>query len=359
MIFNADQPFRLPLLPPPLALESPALLRAVAAARIQVAELKGYLAAIPNPMLLLSPTLLRESVASSEIEDIHTTVESALQQSLFPVAEQRGADKEVLRYSEAIRWGAAQLPRLPIVSRLIVGVQRQLLGPKATDYRTTPNQIINSLTEQPIYTPPVAADLPALLSNWENYINTSDPAADPLLRCVVGHYQFEAIHPFGDGTGRTGRILMVLQLVQDELLSLPVLFISGYINQHRAAYYQLLLGVTARGEWEAYVLFMLRGFEQQARATKLLLLQVMEQLGEFRRRLRELPKRVPGELADHLFAFPVTTPVQAARELGFTYKTTSRYLNELATAGLVENKQVSRYQFFFNRPLLETLNKLR
>lgn len=358
MEFQARYPFALPFLPPPVALDSPLLLRAVAAARIELAELKGYSAAIPNPMLLLSPTLIRESVASSEIENIHTTVESALQQALFPAAEQRSADKEVLRYSEAIRWGAEQLQQLPLVSRVIVGIQRLLLGTTDAGYRATPNQIINSTTGEAIYTPPVANSIPELISNWEQYINTPDAAADPLLRCVVGHYQFEAIHPFGDGNGRTGRILMVLQLVQDELLTMPLLFISGYINRHRTDYYRLLLAVTTHGAWEAFILFMLRGFEEQARETKQTLLRVMEQLDGFRQRLRALPKRMPSELAEHVFAFPVTTPVQAARELDMTYKTTSRYLSELAAAGLLENKQVSRFQFYLNRPLLEVLNQL-
>ncbi len=357
MAFNPRQPFGLPSLPPPVSLDSPTLLRAIAAARIELAELKGYSAAVPNLLLLLSPTLLRESVASSEIENIHTTVESVLQQALFPDVERREADKEVLRYGEAVRWGTEQLPRLPLTARLLVGVQRRLLGPRATGYRTTPNQLVNSLTGEPIYTPPIATAVAPLLSNWEHYINTPAPEADPLLRCVIGHYQFEAIHPFGDGNGRTGRILMVLQLVQDELLSLPILFISGYINRHRTAYYELLLGVSARGEWEPFVLFMLRGFEQQARETKQTLLRVMEQLSAFRLRLRELPRRVPGQLADHLFAFPVTTPLQAARELGLTYKTASRHLSELAGAGLLENKPVSRYQFYVNRPLLELLSQ--
>lgn len=341
-----------------MALDSPVLLRAIAAARIELAELKGYSAAIPNPMLLLSPTLIRESVASSEIENIHTTVESVLQQALFPANERRNADKEVLRYSEAIRWGMTQLPTYPLVSRVIVGIQQLLLGTDAASYRATPNQIVNSATGQAIYTPPPAAQIPDLISNWEHYINTADATADPLLRCVVGHYQFEAIHPFGDGNGRTGRILMVLQLVQDGLLTMPILFISGYINRHRQDYYRLLLAVTMHGQWEAFILFMLRGFEEQARETKQTLLRVMEQLGAFRQLVRALPRRVPGELADHLFAFPVTTPMQAARELGMTYKTTSRYLGELAAAGLVENKQVSRFQFYLNRPLLELLNDL-
>lgn len=141
------------------------MLRAIAAARIELAELKGYSAAIPNPMLLLSPTLIRESVASSEIENIHTTVESVLQQALFPAVERRSADKEVLRYSEAIRWGAEQLPQLPLVSRLIVSIQQLLLGMTDAGYRATPNQLVNSTTGQAIYTLPAAGQIPNLMSN--------------------------------------------------------------------------------------------------------------------------------------------------------------------------------------------------
>ena len=164
MEFQARYPFQLPLLPPPVLPDSPVLLQAVAAARIELAELKGYSAAIPNPLLLLSPTLVRESVASPEIENIHTTVESVLQQALFPANERRSADKEVLRYSEAIRWGAAQLPRLPLMLRVIVGIQQLLSGTAEASYRATPNQIINSTTGQAIYTPPPADQIPELSS---------------------------------------------------------------------------------------------------------------------------------------------------------------------------------------------------
>ncbi|HEX8348945.1 MAG TPA: Fic family protein [Hymenobacter sp.] len=357
MSFNPNYPFALPLLPPASDLETPALLRAVAAARVELAELKGYSAAMPNPMLLLSPAIIRESVASSGVENIHTTVESALQQELFPEAERRDADKEVLRYGDAVRWGADQLATLPLSSRLIVGIQHRLLPHYGPGYRTTPNQIINSVTGEPVFTPPRAADIPALLSNWEQYINNTDNDTDPLLRCAIGHYQFEAIHPFGDGNGRTGRILMVLHLVQEQLLAQPTLFISGYINRQRQEYYRLLLSVSAAGEWVDFLLFMLRGFQQQARATKDTLLAVVEQLQQFKQAVKRLPKRLPLELADHVFARPITTPQQTSAATGLHYKTTSRYLSQLAEAGLLENKAVGRYQFYLNRPLLELLNQ--
>lgn len=358
MDFNPDYPFDLPLLPPPVPEHDSALLRALLKARTELAELKGYSAAIPNPMLLLSPAIIRESVASSGIENIHTTVESALQQELFPEAERRDADKEVLRYGEAMRWGTEQLATLPISSRLIIGIQQRLMPQLSPGYRTTPNRIVNSATQRAIFTPPRASDIPQLLGNWENFINDDESPFDPLLRCAIGHYQFEAIHPFGDGNGRTGRILMVLQLVQQGLLNQPTLFISGYINANRQAYYQLLAGVTSQGRWPDFLLFMLEGFYQQARETKATLLAVMQQLQEFKQRLRSGEyRRVPFELAEHVFSHPVTTPVLAGRELGVHYKTASKHLAHLSSMGLLETKQMGRYQLYMNRPLLETLNR--
>lgn len=358
MDFNPDYPFDLPALPPPVHEHDPALLRALLRARTELAELKGYSAAIPNPMLLLSPAIIRESVASSGIENIHTTVESALQQELFPEAERRDADKEVLRYGEAMRWGTEQLTTLPLSSRLIVGIQQRLMPQLAPGYRTTPNRIVNSATQRAIFTPPRASDIPRLIGNWENFINDEDSVFDPLLRCAIGHYQFEAIHPFGDGNGRTGRILMVLQLVQQGLLNQPTLFISGYINAHRQEYYRLLASVTNQGQWSGFLLFMLEGFYQQARETKATLLAVMQQLQEFKQQLRASDqRRVPFELAEHVFSHPITTPVQTGRELGVHYKTASKHLAQLVAAGLLENKQVGRYQLYLNRPLLTILNR--
>ena len=358
-VLNPHYPFDLPLLPPPVPADDPVLLRALIRARTELAELKGYSAAIPNPMLLLSPAIIRESVASSGIENIHTTVESALRQELFPEAERRDADKEVLRYGAAMRWGTAQLEQLPLSSRLIVGIQQQLMPQLGGGYRTTPNRIVNSATQQAIFTPPPAADIPRLIGNWENFIHDEASPFDPLLRCAIGHYQFEAIHPFGDGNGRTGRILMVLQLVQQGLLNQPTLFISGYINAHRQTYYQLLAGVTGQGNWSAFLLFMLEGFYQQARETKATLLAVMQQLQEFKQQLRAGDlRRVPFELAEHVFSYPVTTPVLAGRELGVHYKTASKHLAQLAALGLLENTQVGRYQLYSNRPLLTVLSRV-
>ena len=187
MSFQPNYPFALPDLPPVLDYENSAFGRLVAKARTELGELKGYSAALPNPMLLLSPAILRESIASSEIENLNTTVEQALQQQLFAEAEQRPADKEVLRYGQAMRWGFEQLDNLSLSSRLIIGIQRQLLPGGYAGYRQTPNQIVNSVTKQPVYSPHPAHDINRLLGNWENFVHNSDERIDPLVACAIMH----------------------------------------------------------------------------------------------------------------------------------------------------------------------------
>ena len=357
MAFLPAYPFALPELPPNIDFEDLRFNRLVAKARTELGELKGYSAALPNPMLLLSPAILRESIASSDIENVNTTLEQALQQQLFPEIEQRPADKEVLRYGQAMRWGFEQLPILSLSSRLIVGIQGQLLPGGYAGYRQTPNQIVNSATKQPVYTPPPAHDISRLLGNWENFVHTPDERIDPLIACAIMHYQFEAIHPFGDGNGRTGRILMVLYLAYHELLTLPTLYLSGYINRHRPDYYRLLAQVSAAGEWEPFILFMLQGFYEQARETKLMLVESVRLLQEFREAVRQSGRKIPQELIEAVFTQPIVTPTQAARVLGVHYSTATKYLNQLTELGLLEASELGKYHLYSNRQLIALLSR--
>ena len=280
-----------------------------------------------------------------------------MQQQLFPEAEQRPADKEVLRYGQAMRWGFEQLSTLSLSSRLIVGIQQQLLPGGYAGYRRTPNQIVNSATGQPVYTPPPAHDISRLLGNWENFVHTPDERIDPLIACAIMHYQFEAIHPFGDGNGRTGRILMVLYLAYYELLALPTLYLSGYINRHRPEYYRLLAQISAAGEWEAFILFMLEGFYQQARETKQTLVESVGLLQQFREVVRQSGRKLPQELIEAVFTQPIVTPTQAARALGVHYSTATKYLNQLTELGLLEASELGKYHLYSNRQLVTLLSR--
>ena len=181
---------------------------------------------------------------------------------------------------------------------------------------------------------------------------------DPLIRAIIAHYQFEAIHPFGDGNGRTGRILMVLQLIQDELLTMPVLYISGYINRHRSDYYRLLLEVTSGDQWQEYIRFMLQGFFEQAKQTRLTLSEITQLFHGLKAQVRtEHAKIYSAELIDALFTFPVITPTKLALVLGKHYTTTSKYLIQLAKAGILFETTIGKYHLFVNQPLMEILKR--
>lgn len=351
MSYRAEQPFSLPLLPPTLDYSS--LQGLLLHARTELAELKGSARALPNPMLLMSPAIMREAVASSEIENIHTTVAKALQMQLFPESQQREPDKEVLRYREAMLWGFHSLSSIPISTRLIKGIQQQLL-PSSPGYRSTQNQIINSSTGEVLYTPPIAASIDKLMGNLENYIHSVEEAIDPLIRAAITHYQFEAIHPFGDGNGRTGRILMILQLIQDDILQHPILYISGFINKNRQLYYQRLREVSTNGAWMDYLQFMLQAFREQARATKETLFSVLNLYDQTKNKLKTaLPKTYSADLIDALFSYPVITGTTLSGELQIHRRTAARYLETLKDHGFVTDQVVGRHHLYINQPLIK------
>jgi len=300
---------------------------------------------------------MKEAVASSNIENINTTIEEALQGQLFPESEQRKPDKEVLRYRDAILWGFENLKTTPISTRLILGIQHTLLPDKPEGYRQQQNRIANDTTREVLYTPPVATDLPRLMGNWEQFVS-ADSELDPLIKSAIAHYQFEAIHPFGDGNGRTGRILMVLQLIQDELLPLPILYVSGYINERRSEYYKLLRGVTAVDAWREFIAFMLEGFHQQARQTTAMLEKIGNLFTELRQELKRAHKPIySADLVQALFTHPIIIPARLAELLDVHYMTASKYLQALAKAGILKEQRLGKYHLFINHKLLEIMQR--
>jgi Fic family protein len=359
MLFNSKKAFDLPKLPPDrVCLESSAYAAALLEARVALAELKGYSYMIPNPLLLLSPAILRESIASSDIENIQTTLVDALRNQLLPEAERRENDKEVLRYCDALKRGTELLNNLPPSTRLIQEVHQVLLPRLGGEYRRTQNQIANTTTGDVLYTPPECTRLSEYMSNWESYVNGRNDKIDPLIRAAVAHYQFEAIHPFGDGNGRCGRILIVLHLVHSGVLMPPILYISGFINEHRADYYRLLHGVTSKNEWQPFILFMLKAFYRQAVETRALLFAIKKLLDDYKDRIRaEHPKLYSTELVELLFSYPIVTPVQLGRLLAVHYSTASRYLRALTEKGMLHKQKVGKYKFFANHELLELFQK--
>ena len=355
MSFDPTQPFTPPQLPPAPIIRNEDFADALLKARVELAELKGSAGQIPNPLLLTAPLLTRESVASSGIENINTTVIKVLENQLLPKDEQRAPDKEVLRYREALYWATRQLPEVGISNRLILGIHEQLIDEQGGEYRREQNHIVNSKNGDVLYTPPLQKYINGLIGNWEKYVNECKDH-DPLIRAAVAHQQFESVHPFRDGNGRAGRILMVLQLVQDDVLDMPILFISNYINQNRNEYYELLRAVSSTGEWTDYISFMLQGFYVQAKETKDTLKKVTQYYHELRTQLKtEHGKIYSAELVDALFTYPVITPTRLASELGMHYTTTSKHLIALADAGMLVSMKVGRNNFYINQKLVNLL----
>jgi Fic family protein len=356
MKFDPTRPFDLPLIPPQVNFMHGHFVDVMLKTRTELGELNGYSHSLPNPLLLLSPAIIRESVASSNIENINTSMEEALRAQLFPEAEQKRPDKEVLRYRDAITWGFDNMKKIPISTRLILGIQKKLLPDQSPGFRRTQNRIVNSATGVVVYTPPPANELPRLLSNWEQFVNNIDDGIDPLVKAAIAHYQFEAIHPFGDGNGRTGRILMVLQLIQQKLLSLPILYVSGYINKNRSEYYRLLQAVRAEEGWHDLILFMLKAFHQQAQDTKTTLFKIMDLLENTREHVKDKHRKIySAELVEAIFSLPIITPVNLGKKIHVNYRTASRYLAELARGKVLRESYVGKYHLYANKPLLKLL----
>lgn len=350
-------PFDLPLLPPNPSLKNEDFADLLLKARVELAELKGSAGQIPNPLLLTAPLLTRESVESSGIENINTTVAKVLENQLLPEEEQRTPDKEVLRYREALYWATSQLPTIGISNRLILGIHERLITDQGGEYRREQNHIVNSKTGEILYTPPLQKNIPELIANWERYVNEYKDH-DPLIRASVAHQQFESIHPFRDGNGRTGRILMVLQLIQDQVLDLPILFISNYINKNRNEYYELLRSVSTTNDWTSYISYMLQGFYIQAKETKDTLRAVTNYHHELKDQIKTNHSKVySAELVDALFTYPIITPTRLASELNMHYTTTSKHLQTLAEAKILSSMKVGRNIFYMNDRLVALLSK--
>lgn len=352
MTFDPKIPYKLPHLPPEIDFADPRFVKPLLKAHQALAELKGYSFGMPNPLLLLSPAILRESLASSEIENIHTTLVDVLQNQLLAESERKESDKEVLRYREAILWAFEAMGKIGMTSRLIVGIQERLM-PSHPGYRKQQNAIANTTTRQILYTPPAVPEIPELIANWEKFVNETPEEVDPLIASILAHYQFEAIHPFGDGNGRTGRILMVLHLLQADLLHYPILYISGYINKHRSEYYRHLNAITSDGKWEEFILFMLEGFYTQAKETKQLLFEILSLFEKVKSELKQNHKRIySADLVTVLFAYPIISPVKMGKELGIHYTTATRHLKELTKGGLLTYQKIGRYQLYINKNLI-------
>lgn len=348
---------QLPLLPPKDALETAAVLKACIGARATLADLKAIGHIIPNQSILINSIPLLEAQASSEIENIVTTGDRLFQFANTPSGTGvDAATKETLRYRTALANGFASLNERPLTTRTAVEICSAIKGVDM-DIRVTPGTTLaNDRTGEIIFTPPTGERLLRdLLANWERYVHDHGEV-DPLIALAVQHYQFEAIHPFTDGNGRTGRVLNLLFLVQHGLLDIPVLYLSRAIIRAKNDYYRLLLDVTTKGEWEPWLLFVIEAVRDTADWTGRKVRAIRTLLDETAQAMRDKAPRIYSrELAELIFSQPYCR-IGNVVDAGLAKRqAASTYLKTLASIGLLEERKAGREALFVNPALLTLL----
>jgi len=356
--WSPDRPWNaLPKLPPKAELESKAVLKQCITARAALAELKQAVALIPNPGMLINTLPILEARASSEIENIATTADK-LFQHLQADGSADPATKEALRYRRALLEGVRAIKKRPLVTRTAEAICTQIKGTEMTVRKVPGTALVRNASGELVYTPPEGeALLRELLANWERFLH-EETSLDPLIRMAVGHYQFEAIHPFTDGNGRTGRILNSLFLVKEGLLPQPILYLSRYIIAHKADYYRLLLSVTSDGAWEDWILYMLRGVEETAAWTTAKIGAIRKLSTETTDYIRQtLPKIYSRELVDVIFEQPYCRIANIVEAEIAGRQAASRYLKALAGAGVLREQAFGKEKLFVHPKLMNLLTR--
>lgn len=358
MAFNRSEPYNdLPLLPPGVELESRAVLKQAIAANRVLANLRGLAAKIPNQGMLINSIVLQEARLSSEIENIVTTNDELYRAAADADGKTDPHTKEVLRYRQALYRGFQALKERPLNANLFIEIVR-LIKQVDLGIRAVPGTALKNDLGEVIYTPPEGESrIRDLLGNLEQFIHAEDDL-DPLVKMAVLHYQFEAIHPFPDGNGRTGRILNLLFLVEKGLLDIPVLFLSRYIIANRMDYYRGLRQVTEEQDWESWILFMLRAVESTAQQTFDQVTRILDLMESVRERVqREEPGIYSKDLIELIFREPYTK-IQFVVDLGLAKRqTASSYLQALAGRGILREQKIGREKYYINDALLLELTR--
>lgn len=341
---------------PPGRFETPAILKRLNQASRNLAELKGVAASIPNQDILISTLTLQEARDSSAIENIVTTQDDLYRED-DPATATGTAVKEVLRYRQALQAGHAQVRRTGLLTlNTILDIQQQLECNRA-GLRKLPGTALRDGDGRLVYEPPQdAIEVARLMGELERFIHDEPPfAADPLVKMALIHHQFESIHPFYDGNGRTGRIVNVLYLVKEGLLDIPVLYLSRHIVRTKPDYYRLLQAVREQDAWEDWVLYMLDAVANTAAETVATIQAIKALLQQTKQRIRTHYKFYSQDLINNLFNHPYTRVEFAQRELGVSRLTATKYLDKLAADGVLEKIRVGRNNYYINRPLFALL----
>jgi Fic family protein len=352
--------WQLALLPPSVELDTKSVLRKLTAAHRALAELKGIASTIPNEVILINTLALQEAKDSSAVENIITTSDELFKSELNVEGLQTPAAKEVQNYAAALKHGFGLVGNNHLLTNNhLLEIQSVLQADQAGFRRLPGTTLKNAQTGEVIYTPPQHPDeILRLMDNLEQYINDDEFSLDdPLIKMAVIHFQFESIHPFYDGNGRTGRIINILYLVQKDLLHLPVLYLSRYIIRHKPAYYKGLQDVRDKGDWENWILYMLTAVEQTARETIVLIREIKELMQNYKFRIRDNYKFYSQDWLNNLFKHPYTKIEFVQQDLNVSRITAANYLNQLAADGLLQKKKLGTTNYYINQPLYDLFMK--
>lgn len=358
MSYNPEVPYNsLPLLPPTAEVESMAILKKTITASRALSELKGAITNLPNPTLFIDTINLQEARASSAIENIITTQDELFKASIAELKSNNPATKEVIHYKDALWYGVEQIENRPVLTtNLFIAIMR-IIKENNSGIRNVPGtQLKNPVNNQVIYTPPEGDEvISEKLKNLEDFIHAQDDL-DPLVKMAIIHYQFEAIHPFFDGNGRTGRIILLLYLKLTGLLDLPALYLSNYIIEHKNEYYTNLRNVTENENWEDWILYMLDMVEETALKGRQQIAEIEKLMNEMGTEIQEkLPKIYSKDLLEVLFKLPYTKRNQLESAGLGNLKTVGNYLKELEANGFLTSEQVGKEKLYLNFRLLEVL----
>ena len=345
--------YKLPILPPNKELETKAVLKQLARANRSLAELKGYSETIPNKHILINAVMINEAKDSSAIENIITTHDD-LYKAMSEATGASAAAKEVVSYRTALWYGYERVKEREILTTNMIEEIQGIIEQNRAGIRRLPGTVLrNDKTGELVYTPPEGeGEIRNLMSNLEKYINEDFDNVDPLVKLAVIHYQFESIHPFYDGNGRTGRIVNVLYLVLKDLLESPILYLSSYIIRNKTAYYKLLQEVRTDGNWEDWIIYILIGIEETAQETLNLIKSILSEVEKMSAEIKErLPKVYSKELIDLLFYEFYTKTVYIEKGLSVTRKTAVGYLSALENEGFLTSERIGKERIYQNKRL--------
>ncbi len=340
-------------------LETRTVLKKLASARAALAELKGVASSIPNERILIDTLSIQEAKDSSGIENIVTTHDEVYQgvasESKFPSP----ASKEVYRYAEALKYGFSKIQEQGILNlKLIKDIQEIIEGNNAGFRRQAGTKLINDATQEVVYIPPQKPEvIQTLMSNLEVFINDAEILEiDPLIKMAIIHHQFESIHPFYDGNGRTGRIINILYLIQQDLLNLPILYLSRYLLKNRSEYYQLLQSTRDTKNWEEWLIYMLSAVEETSIQTVSQIKAIKKLMQELKLRIRkEQPRMYSQDLINNLFRHPYSKIALLQSDLHVSRQTARKYLETLSAMGILVKIKIGRSNYFLNHQLFSLL----